>query len=184
MISMDLETYRAALQRARADLEDCTRQKQELESKIVRLRQAIDGLSALCETAGITAGISVYVPPGALDHPGMLWPTTIHLPNLPDHLAATPAATLADVGLAVSCQDALKVGARFMTPVEVKEQLEVMGVDLSRHNNVLASIHGVLKRFSESGRALKSEADGKTSYQWNPGFVGRARLYRRGRRRR
>jgi hypothetical protein len=41
--------YRAAIQEAQSDLEECLRRKTALESRIVRLRQAIDGLAALCE---------------------------------------------------------------------------------------------------------------------------------------
>lgn len=41
-------TYQVALRQARTDLEEWLQKKEELESKIVRLRQVIDGLTALC----------------------------------------------------------------------------------------------------------------------------------------
>lgn len=77
---------------------------------------------------------------------------------------------LANIGLADACRAVLQATPdRFLSPVAIKKTLEEQGYDLKQHNNVLASIHGVLKRLVESGEAIKSASMGGTSiYKWNP----------------
>jgi len=66
--------------------------------------------------------------------------------------------------------DAVRLAMRSgvpMTPLDVRERLLSIGVDLSGYANELAVIHTVLKRLNESGelRAVP-QASGKTRYLW------------------
>jgi hypothetical protein len=56
-------------------------------------------------------------------------------------------------GLTDLCRMVLKTAGHPLSAVEVRAQLEAMGVDLSRYSNVLASIHTVLKRLTDAGEA-------------------------------
>jgi hypothetical protein len=72
-------------------------------------------------------------------------------------------------GLADACRAILKTHAdRSWSPTEIRDQLKVIGYNNPEHTNLLASIHGVLKRIKESGDADSKEAkDGSgTRYFW------------------
>lgn len=77
---------------------------------------------------------------------------------------------LANIGLADACRAVLQANPdRFISPVGIKKMIEELGYDLKRHNNVLASIHGVVKRLVESDEAIRTTSLGGTSmYKWNP----------------
>jgi hypothetical protein len=54
-----------------------------------------------------------------------------------------------------------------MTPIEVRERLLAIGVDLSSYSNDLAVIHTVLKRLNEAGEVrVIPRPNGKTDYLW------------------
>ncbi len=54
-----------------------------------------------------------------------------------------------------------------MTPLEVRERLLSIGVDLSTYANDLAVIHTVLKRLNEAGELrLIPKPNGKNAYLW------------------
>ncbi|HEY2905627.1 MAG TPA: hypothetical protein VGJ29_06980 [Vicinamibacterales bacterium] len=70
------------------------------------------------------------------------------------------------LGLTNACRIVLRGGLP-LTPVEVRERLLGMGVDLSVYSNDLSAIHTVLKRLNESGELrLVPRANGKHSYLW------------------
>jgi hypothetical protein len=71
--------------------------------------------------------------------------------------------TLSDAVRAV-----LKASTNSFSPTEIRDRLKDGGYDFSKHTNILASIHGVLKRIHESGDAETKEAkDGSgTRYRW------------------
>jgi hypothetical protein len=70
----------------------------------------------------------------------------------------------------MSITDAIRLAMRAgvpMTPLEVRERLLAIGVDLSTYANDLAVIHTVLKRLKESGELrVIPHPGGKTSYLW------------------
>ena len=70
----------------------------------------------------------------------------------------------------MSITDAVRLAMRSgmpMTPVDVRERLLSIGVDLSTYSNDLAVIHTVLKRLNESGELrLIPKPSGKSSYLW------------------
>src|SRR5260370_17148674 len=60
-------------------------------------------------------------------------------------------SSLEGLDLAEACRKVLQENDRYMSPREVRDMLEVNDYDLTQHNNPLASIHGVLKRLTDSG---------------------------------
>jgi len=69
-----------------------------------------------------------------------------------------------------SITDAVRLAMRAgvpMTPLEVRERLLSIGVDLSTYANDLAVIHTVLKRLNEAGELrLIPKPNGKNAYLW------------------
>lgn len=80
------------------------------------------------------------------------------------------------LGLTDACRLALRSGQP-MTPVDVRDRLLAIGVDLSIYANPLSAIHTVLKRLRQSGelRSAHTSASGR-SYVWQgrPIMVARA----------
>lgn len=70
------------------------------------------------------------------------------------------------MGLTDAVRLALRAGVP-MTPMDVRERLRAIGVDLSIYSSDLAVIHTVLKRLNEAGeiRVIPS-LDNKPSYLW------------------
>ena len=70
----------------------------------------------------------------------------------------------------LSITDAVRLAMRAgvpLTPLEVRERLQAIGVDLSVYSNDQAVIHTVLKRLNESGELrLIPRAGGKHAYLW------------------
>jgi hypothetical protein len=57
-------------------------------------------------------------------------------------------------GLTDACRVVLKNAGRAMTPTEVRDRLEAIGVDLTKYTNSLAAVHTVLKRLNQSQEVL------------------------------
>lgn len=70
-----------------------------------------------------------------------------------------------DGNLADACRLVLSQTRRFMTPIEIRDILEASKYDLTQHPNPLASIHGILKRFEESGEVATVAMGNKASYR-------------------
>ena len=70
----------------------------------------------------------------------------------------------------LSITDAVRLAVRTglpMTPLEIRERLLGIGVDLSSYSNDLAVIHTVLKRLNEAGEVrVIPRSNGKTAYLW------------------
>jgi hypothetical protein len=70
------------------------------------------------------------------------------------------------LGLTDACRLVLRHGMP-MTPVEIRDRLLEIGVDLSLYSNDLSAIHTVLKRLNEAGEIrLVPRASGKNAYLW------------------
>jgi hypothetical protein len=70
------------------------------------------------------------------------------------------------LGLTDACRLVLRGGLP-MTPVEVRDRIQAIGVDLSIYTNELAAIHTVLKRLNEAKEVrLVPQASGKHAYLW------------------
>jgi hypothetical protein len=76
----------------------------------------------------------------------------------------TPTVSL---GLTDACRMVLKAAGHPLTAVEVREQLEAMGFDVSRYANDLAAVHTVLKRLNRAGETdFVPRAHNRTAYRW------------------
>ena len=72
-----------------------------------------------------------------------------------------------EFGLTDAIRMALKAHGGYLNPQQVKVQIERLGFKTEKYNNVLASIHTVLKRLVVKGELDDSGmADGKTAYRW------------------
>lgn len=75
----------------------------------------------------------------------------------------TPTVPL---GLTDACRLVLRGGLP-MTPVEIRDRLAGIGVDLSIYSSEMSAIHTVLKRLNEAGEIrLLPHASGKHAYLW------------------
>src|SRR6266852_4199010 len=74
-----------------------------------------------------------------------------------------------DSGLADAIRKVLYQTQRYMTPIEIRDILDASKYDLTQHSNPLASIHGILKRFVESGEVTSGVSlGGKGFYKIAP----------------
>jgi hypothetical protein len=72
------------------------------------------------------------------------------------------------LGLTDACRMVLKAAGHPLTALEVRAQLEAMGIDLSKYTSDLAAIHTVLKRLAESGQvAFVPRGWDKPGYRWD-----------------
>jgi hypothetical protein len=71
------------------------------------------------------------------------------------------------LGLTDACRMVLRHGQP-MTPVDVRDRLRSIGIDMSKYANDLAAVHTILKRLNSSGelRFIPRE-QGKHQYAWN-----------------
>jgi len=79
-------------------------------------------------------------------------------------LGLTPTVPL---GLTDACRMVLRSGHP-MTPVEVRDRLLAIGIDVSKYANDLAAVHTILKRLNASGELrFITRQPGKHQYAWN-----------------
>jgi hypothetical protein len=76
-------------------------------------------------------------------------------------------------GLAKAIRTVLKrVPGKPFHPTEVRDGLKAIGYDISKHTNIMASVHSVLKRMTEGPNAavqpIRSNAQGGQLYRWKP----------------
>jgi hypothetical protein len=74
------------------------------------------------------------------------------------------------LGLTDACRLALRGAGLPLTPLEVRDRLLAIGVDLSIYTNELSAIHTILKRLNDAREIrLLSRGKGKSAYIWNYG---------------
>jgi hypothetical protein len=72
-------------------------------------------------------------------------------------------------GLTDACRMVLKAAGHPLTAVEVRAQLQAMGIDLSKYTNDLAVVHTILRRLNQSGETqFVPRAWDKPGYAWRP----------------
>ena len=71
-------------------------------------------------------------------------------------------------GLTDACRLVLRNAGHPLTPTEVRDRLQSIGVDLSKYSSSLAAIHTVLKRLREADelRFIQLES-GRFAYEWD-----------------
>jgi hypothetical protein len=80
-------------------------------------------------------------------------------------LGLTPTVPL---GLTDACRLTLRGAGLPLTPLEVRDRLLGIGVDLSTYSNDLSAIHTTLKRLNEAGEIrFVTKGPGKPAYIWN-----------------
>jgi hypothetical protein len=79
-------------------------------------------------------------------------------------LGLTPTVPL---GLTDACRMILRHGEP-MTPVDVRDRLTSIGIDMSKYANDLAAVHTILKRLNSSGELrIIPRTAGSHQYVWN-----------------
>ena len=131
------ETARRRLEELRERRDTLDAEREEVNLEIVQLEQVVNNLTPLI--AEVSAD------------------------TLPLFLLKNPN----EISLADACREVLKNYNRHMTPIEIRNTLELVGYNLRQHSNALASIHGVLKRMAESGEVEQLTHDVLgTMYRW------------------
>ena len=70
------------------------------------------------------------------------------------------------LGLTDACRLVIRAGVP-MTPIEVRDRLHSIGIDLSAYSSELSAIHTVLKRLNEAGEVrIVPRPSGKDAYLW------------------
>ena len=74
------------------------------------------------------------------------------------------------LGLTDACRLAVRGAGLPLTPLEVRDRLLAIGLDLSDYSNELSAIHTGLKRLNEAGEIrFIPKGKGKSAYIWNYG---------------
>jgi hypothetical protein len=80
-----------------------------------------------------------------------------------------------DGNLADACRRVLQAaGRRSLSPTEVRDAVKALGYDITKHTNVMAAIHSVLKRLAETPEVDTKElkqAPGQRRYYWVANFA-------------
>ena len=70
------------------------------------------------------------------------------------------------MGLTDACRLVIRAGVP-MTPLEVRDRLRGIGIDLTAYSSELSAIHTVLKRLNEAGEVrIVPRPSGKDAYLW------------------
>ncbi len=134
--------FEVALTEARKSLEESYQERSAIEKRIVKLKQTIDGLAALCE------------------------------PEPNEDLVEVQGAHLPD-GYNTSLTDAIRkifseTTQPMLMPVEVRDALLAMGVNLAKYKQPLVPIHNTLKRLEAQGELVpfRDDAGDLRGYRW------------------
>jgi hypothetical protein len=72
------------------------------------------------------------------------------------------------IGLTDACRLAIRGAGLPLTPLEVRDRLTAIGVDLSIYTSELSAIHTILKRLNSAGEIrFVPKGQGKPAYIWN-----------------
>jgi hypothetical protein len=70
-------------------------------------------------------------------------------------------------GLTDACRLVLRNAGHPLTPTEVRDRLQGIGLDLSKYSSSLAAVHTVLKRLRDAAEVRFVQLDsGKFAYEW------------------
>jgi hypothetical protein len=135
------DNFRRALFAARIEREKLMKEARELEEQ----REALWSYIAMVDNS--ITGLAILSGEEDIDDPEAVIPGLDGLP------------------LADACRKVLAASDRYMSPVRVRNELRLAKYPLKEHKNPLATIHGILKRFEESGEAESLKMAGKTGYR-------------------
>jgi hypothetical protein len=131
--------YRTAYETAKQELADLLAKKQEVEKRIVVVRQSLQTLATLCEGEGVQI-----------------------VPSRQASYLLENSTTADEIRMVLKA-----AWPGYLRPNVVKANLERLGRDLSQYQNPQATIQMVLKRMVESGEAQEGTIpeDGKKAYR-------------------
>jgi hypothetical protein len=136
----DTNPFEIALKQARKSLNEAYEERDVIEQRIVRLKQTIDGLAALCEPE----------------------------PN-EDVVQAKAGHMLFQASLTASIRSIFSETTEpMLTPVEVRNALLEMGVNLTKYKQPMVPIHNTLKRLEAQGELVPfiDDAGDLRGYRW------------------
>lgn len=142
-----VESYKKSLNAAAKELTRVFEQEEELESRLLELKERKRVLSVTVESLAELCNIDAEK-----EYP--------HL--FPENIGS-------DVGFTDAIRSVLKAfDSSYTSPVSVRDALEKKGFDLSKYKNPLASIHTILKRLVRSGEAdtITQDSTGRVLYTW------------------
>lgn len=120
--------------------------QQELEEKIQRRAELDREIWALRQ---VISGL-VQVTEKRADRRPYYWPWDIH-----------------QGGLTSACKTVVRTAERALSPMEIRQQLELSGYDFAKLSNPLSAIHTVLKRLVQKGELRYSPDPEATLYEWD-----------------
>lgn len=120
--------YKRAYKEAQKELTDLVTQQEEIERRILMLRQTVSNLQALCESK------KIEIMPSPGDE--YIVEYLLTKSTLPDEIVTILRA----------------YWPAWNRPSEVRNELEKLGYDMARYTNPLATITMVLKRLVEAGK--------------------------------
>jgi hypothetical protein len=136
----DTNPFEIALKQARKSLNEAYEERDAIEQRILRLKQTIDGLAALCEPE----------------------------PN-EDLVQAEAGHMLFQASLTASIRRIFSETTEpMLTPVEVRNALLEMGVKLTKYKQPMVPIHNTLKRLEAQGELVPfiDDAGDLRGYRW------------------
>ena len=142
MTGMSSSDYQKVYDKARIELAELLTQQEQLEKRIVIVRQLIQSLATLCESEGIEVQASAEA--------------TDLLRN---------SAFADEIRVLLKSQY-----PGWMRPAQVRDHLVRLGHDLSKYQNAQSTVHMVLRRMADSGDVQETTlpTDGKKVYRCVP----------------
>ena len=136
---MENKAFRDAYRAAANELEGLLKQQDSIEERILSLRKTMNALATLIS-----------------QHEG-------EDKNFLDYAGATLRG-LIDTSLTRDIHRIVAAAKQPLTASEIRTELNELGGSLAEHSNPLATIHAILNRLSESGRAKETIKDGKKAW--------------------
>jgi hypothetical protein len=138
----DTNPFEIALKQARKSLGEAYEERGAIEQRIVRLKQTIDGLAALCEPEPNEDLVQVQG----------------------GHLPGGYNTSLTDAIRRIFSETSKPM----LTPPEVRDALLTMGVNLAKYKQPLVPIHNTLKRLEAQGELIPfiDDAGDLRGYRW------------------
>lgn len=136
--------YESALEAAKAEYSDLLRQRQEMDQRIVRLKQTIDGLTALCEEETDEEEPVIEVSGGL--------------------------APSYKIGLTDAIRSVFETSNGIILDAKkVRQKLDEMGFDMKKkYVQPMVPVHNTLKRLEEQQElvSIRDERNNVIGYRW------------------
>jgi hypothetical protein len=128
--------YRKLVTDIEKEIESLEVLQEDTSRRLARLKQSLIGLAPLADEQDVEKGI--------------------------ESLAGIP--TRADITITDCARQILQAAAASLSPIQIKDQLVAMGIDMSGHKNAMSSVHSLIKRLRENDE-IETKDNGLT-YEW------------------